>query len=83
MTPLAARAHDIQDRVDDRAAVDLRSAKFVGSRQQGANNLPLFIRQIARIIHAHRYGSVFLDVRYQEGGVVTLFNESCNLKTRS
>ena len=83
LSPLAARADHVQDRVEDFASVDRRPATLPPLRQTRSDQLPLLVREIARIIRAHRCGSVFLDTRFHEGGVVTVFIDSGNLKSPS
>jgi hypothetical protein len=62
LSPLAAGADDVQDRVEDVSTVDRRSPALRGLWQERSEKLPLLVCQVAGIIRrAHRYGSVFLD----------------------
>jgi hypothetical protein len=61
--PLAAGSIDIQDRIENQPPTNGPPAALRLLRQQAPQNLPLSVRQIAGILFAHRYGSVFLDLR--------------------
>src|SRR5262245_28395501 len=65
-SPLATRSIDIQDRVEHPPPTNRFATSLRWLRQQSANYLPLSVRQIAGIMSAHRYGSVFLDFVNQE-----------------
>ena len=66
LPPLATGANQIEDRIQDRSPVDRWTTKLRTLRQQRSNQLPLFVGQVAGIMLARRYGSVFLDLITQE-----------------
>jgi len=62
-SPLTPRSIDVQDGTQDQPPTNGPSATLRLLGQQAPQHLPLSIRQIAGILLAHRYGSVFLDLR--------------------
>src|SRR5271157_4600746 len=65
--PLAARAIDVEDGIDDPAAIHWWTTSLLLRRQQSPDNLPLLVCDITGIIcPVHGYGSVFLDRIYQK-----------------
>jgi hypothetical protein len=66
LPPLATGTVDVRDRIDDSATIDSRPAALGPFWEQRPDQLPLFVREIAGIILAHRYGSVFLDLRTKQ-----------------
>src|SRR4051812_2449665 len=65
LPPLTARADHVQDGIEDGSSVDRRTATLRWFRQQESNQLPLLVGQVAGIMLAHHYGSVFLDLIHQ------------------
>src|SRR4051812_38318425 len=62
-SPLAACSIHVHDRIQNQPPTNGPPATLRLLRQQAPQNLPLSVRQIAGILFAHRYGSVFLDLR--------------------
>src|SRR6185503_3821876 len=62
-SPLTTGSIDVQDRIEDQPPANGPPATLRLLRQQPPQNLPLSVYQIAGILFAHRYGSVFLDLR--------------------
>src|SRR5436190_23785305 len=62
-SPLTTCSIDVQDRVENQPPTNGPPATLRLLGQQAPQNLPLSVRQIAGILFAHRYGSVFLDLK--------------------
>src|SRR5882724_5440244 len=62
-SPLATGSIEVQDRIEDQTPTNGSPATLRLLGQQTPQHLPLSVIQIAGILLAHRYGSVFLDLR--------------------
>lgn len=78
ISPLATGSHYIEDRIQDPPPIKWRSSRFCSLGDQPAENLPLFVCEVAVLLTFHRCVSVILDLRNQVDGVVAIFIFLCN-----